>query len=73
MDQVFWVQRKYGVYLSLFGFYYVGIWGGVGTLCPIFLGIYELAYLLHIVCLGSCRCMLGILDFFSELFLVFNG
>jgi hypothetical protein len=47
--------------------------GGVGTHCPTFLGISELAYLLHIVCLGPCRCMLGVLELFSEIFLVFNG
>jgi hypothetical protein len=67
MDRVFWVQRKYEVYLSLFGFYYVWFSGGVGTHCPTFLGIYELVYLPHITCLGSCRCMLGILDFWFSM------
>jgi hypothetical protein len=47
--------------------------GSIGTRCPTFLGISELAYLLHIVCLGPYRCMLGVLELFSEIFLVFNG
>jgi hypothetical protein len=62
-----------GFVYAFLAFIMSGFRGGVGTHCPSYLGNYELAYPTHIDCWGFCRCMLGILDFFNELFLVFNG
>jgi hypothetical protein len=66
-------NESMGFVYAFLAFIMSGFRGGVGTHCPSFLGNYKLAYPTHIDCWGFCRCMLGILDFFSELLLVFNG
>jgi hypothetical protein len=45
----------------------------VGSQCLTLFGVSELTCLLHILCLGLCCCMLGVLEPFSEVFMVFNG
>jgi hypothetical protein len=62
---------------GLFGPIRVSSWlafgGCVGSQCLTLFGVSELTYLLHMLCLGPCRCMFGVLEPFSEMSMVFNG
>jgi hypothetical protein len=73
IEASFWGTMKLGALLKSFRHLLcLDFRGSVDTHCPSFLGSYDLVYSLYIVCLDSYRRMLGILEFCSKLFLVFN-
>jgi hypothetical protein len=80
-DYVFWVnglnfhviRKVCGLFWPFWVFSCLNFGGSVCSQSLILFGFSELICLLHIFCLGSCRCMLGVLEPFSEIIMVFNG